>query len=547
MSTNMNGLMFQGLLENGLRNLTAHKDLINSLNVFPVPDGDTGTNMMLTLQSGLSASETEELLSEKARAFSGAVVFGARGNSGVILSQFLRGFCEKLFDLEAATPADISSALEFGVELAYKAVSNPVEGTMLTVLRESAKKVSRELALEKISDIGELFDCLLAEAKESLARTPDLLPILASAKVVDSGGEGIVRIFAGCVKFISGEKIETADASAEISAPAQKIDYSRFSPESRFEFGYCTELLLQFTNNKEPFIAEDFNIALESLGDSIVTAEQDGKLKVHVHSFTPEKVLALCHRYGEFLSMKIENMSVQHDNLPAGAPAQTELLREGPFAVVAVAHTPAMAEHFSLFGADIILRAERGCPPSASDFISAFKRVKAPIILVFPNSKNAIPVAMQAGSLTENSRVAVFPTTSDTVCYSALPMLDFEEEDYDTLCEAVSETVENLVTVTVTKASRSVTLNGMDVCEGDYAAMCGSKLLGVGKTPAAAAANAAQNTDEEYSVVRIFADASVSEEDLEELSAAAMRGDPLIETEIIPANDSLCPLTLSFE
>lgn len=547
MSINMNGLMFQGLLDFGLRNLTAHKDRINSLNVFPVPDGDTGTNMMLTLQSGLTASEPENSLSEKSKAFSGAVVFGARGNSGVILSQFLRGFCEKLSGLEYATCAHISAALDLGVELAYKAVSSPVEGTMLTVLRESAKKVSRGSALGKISTVEELFDTLLEEAKASLARTPELLPILASANVVDSGGEGIVRIFEGCVKFLSGEEIEACDPAPSQSAPAQKIDYSRFSPESAFEFGYCTELLLQFTNGKETFNSEEFNITLEALGDSIVTAVQDGKLKVHVHSFTPEKVLALCHRYGEFLSLKIENMSVQHDNLPASAPAQNPILREGPFAVVAVAHTPAMAEHFSRFGADVVLRAERGCPPSASDFIAAFERIRSPIILVFPNSKNAIPVAMQAGNLAKNARVAVFPTVSDTVCYSALPMLDFEEEDYGVICESVSETVENIVTVTVTKASRSVTLNDMQVSAGDYAAMCGSKLLGVGKTPVAAAADAAQNADGEYSVVRIFADSSVTEEELEKLSVAATRGDPFIETEVIPANDSLCPLTLSFE
>ena len=545
MSTKMNGLSFQELFEYGLRNLTANKDRINSLNVFPVPDGDTGTNMILTLQSGLSASEPENGLSEKTKAFSGAVVFGARGNSGVILSQFLRGFCEKLFGADEATCGDISSALEAGVDCAYKAVSNPVEGTMLTVLREASKKVSRELAIERIADIRELFACFLEEAKQSLSRTPDLLPILASAGVVDSGGEGIVRIFEGVVKYLSGEELSAP--APEVNTASQKIDYSRFSEDSVFEFGYCTELLLQFTNDKEAFVPEEFNIALEALGDSIVTAVHDGKLKVHVHSFTPEKVLALCHRFGEFLSLKIENMSVQHDNLPASAPAQTELLREGPFAVVAVAHTPAMAEHFSRFGTDVVLRAERGCPPSASDFVSAFNRVRSPIILVFPNSKNAIPVAMQAASLAKNARVAVFPTVSDTVCYSALPMLDFEEDDYDVICESVSETVENTVTVTVTKASRSVTLNDVRVICGDYAAMCGSKLMGTGRTTAAAAADAAKNSDGEYSVVRIFADSSVSEEALEELCSAVTRGDPFIETEVISANDSLCPLTLLFE
>ncbi|MBR4940907.1 MAG: DAK2 domain-containing protein [Clostridia bacterium] len=536
---------FHGLAEYGLRNLAAHRDAINSLNVFPVPDGDTGTNMILTLRSGVDAAlAEEESLALAAKRFADAVVFGARGNSGVILSQFFRGFCEALSESETADCALVSAALDRGVELAYKSVSNPVEGTMLTVLREASEKVRSELRKNRINHMEELTHTLLAEAKVSLARTPDLLPILRSANVVDSGGEGIVRIFEGMEKYLAGETVEEGDA--ETSAPAApRADYSRFNRSSKFEYGYCTELFIQFTDGKKAFDRSQFDLELEALGDSIVTALQDDKLKIHIHSFNPEKVLALCHGYGEFLSLKIENMSVQHDSLPV--KPEDSAFRDGPFSVVAVAHTPAMSERFSEFGADKVIFAERGCPPSASDFIAAFEKVPAPIILVFPNSKNAVPVARQAAELYKDSRVAVFATASDTQCYSALPLLDFSEEDFDTLTASVEESIENLVTVTVSKASRGVTLNGRRVTENDYAAMCGSKLLGVGGTPVEAACDAAANFEEEYDVVRIFADSSVSEEAAEALVAAVTKNDPFIEAELIAANDSFCPITLSFE
>ena len=543
MTHHINGQSFLGLLEYGLANLSAHRDHINSLNVFPVPDGDTGTNMVLTLSCGLEAAKKEDgSLSACAKSFASSVVFGARGNSGVILSQFFRGFCESLSETELASPADICAALDRGVELAYLAVTSPVEGTMLTVVRETARDAAELTAARPDVSVGELFDQLLSASRASLSRTPELLPILRSAGVVDSGGEGIVRIFEGMVKYLAGEELETVESPAP--APSQEIDFSRFNENSSFDYGYCTELLIQFTRGKIPFDPRSFNLELEVLGDSIVTALQGDKLKVHVHSFSPEKVLSLCHSYGEFLSLKIENMSVQHDSRPTNTSSD---FRGGPFAVVTVAHTPAMAERFADFGSDGVLRAERGCPPAASDFINAFERVPAPHIFVFPNSKNAIPVARQAAGLFTASEVHVFDTVSDTQCYAALPMLDFSQTDPDTVIETVNETVENIITVNVHRASRDVTLNDRRVEKNQFAAMSGSKLLGVGETAVLAAADAAKTLCGEYSVARIFADASVSEDELEFLADALTGGDPFIETEPIRANDSATPIILSLE
>ncbi len=524
---------FRGLLYFGLKNLKANRDRINALNVFPVPDGDTGTNMVLTLSSGIAAAKEGEDMPTSARAVADAVVFGARGNSGVILSQFFRGFCLGLADGE-----DLSAALQAGVRLAYGAVSNPVEGTMLTVLRHACAAAKKDV------EICQNFGAILAEARESLAHTPELLPILASAGVVDSGGEGVVCIFEGMHKYLLGEDLD-------ISAPEEEnrggeIDFSRFDRNSAFEYGYCTELLLQFTSGSPEFDPEDFNRRLAQLGDSIVTALQSDKLKIHIHSFAPEKVLELAHRYGEFLSLKIENMSVQHHSQPASnRKTYGTGSFDGPFAIVCAAHTDTMAELFTEFGAGAVIPAQRGCPPAASDFIAALERVPAPVILVFPNSKNAVPVALQAAELFTGSRVLVFPTHSDTECYATLPMLDFSEADPEVLQASISEIIENITTVSISRASRAVTLDGIRVTENDFAAMKGSRLLGVGPTPVTAAMAALEKLDE-FSIARIFAD-GISPEDIARLTQALTEGDEFIETEVVQSGDSACPIILSLE
>ena len=252
MTYTINGKSFRGMLDYGIINLLNNRDEVNALNVFPVPDGDTGTNMVLTLKNGFAAMEDGSKLSENAKKFAQAIVYGARGNSGVILSQFFKGFAECFCALDEADAFAFCIALKKGVKCAYGAVSNPAEGTILTVMRESCEYTTKKISKGKIETIDEIFESLLKKAKSSLEKTPELLPILKSAGVVDSGGAGLVYIFEGIQKYLNGEKLELRVSSGD-TPQASLIDYSLYNEESVFDFGYCTELLLQILKGKKRF------------------------------------------------------------------------------------------------------------------------------------------------------------------------------------------------------------------------------------------------------------------------------------------------------
>ena len=357
MITQINGQHYRNLLDYGVRNLALYEDRVNALNVFPVPDGDTGTNMLVTLQSGFSAiRDSNDALADAAKRFATAVSFAARGNSGVIVSQFFKGFSQLFYDAEAVDFSTVAHAMENGVKCAYQAVPNPVEGTLLTVLREASSYANEQLAAGQILSVNGLFDTFLDRARTSLENTPELLEVLKSAGVVDSGGAGIVCVFEGMQKYLSGEELpESAPKCAQ-----KNEDYSRFDRNSTFEFGYCTEFLLQLTNGKEPFCQEEFLAELKKLGNSLVTVFEGDKVKIHIHAFTPERVLMYCHRFGEFLSMKIENMSVQHQEIYADSDAVIAPYGEGnPFSVVAVAHNHEMERRFLEVGADHVMEIGR--------------------------------------------------------------------------------------------------------------------------------------------------------------------------------------------
>ncbi|MBR5858425.1 MAG: DAK2 domain-containing protein, partial [Clostridia bacterium] len=307
---NIDGINFRNLLDYGIRSLAVYKDKVNALNVFPVPDGDTGTNMLLTLQNGYEAiSETEASLGETARSFSRAIVFGARGNSGVIVSQFFRGLCESLYDKETADFCELVSAFENGVVSAYKSVSKPVEGTILTVIREAIEHVRKELDDYRLDSVNEVISAFIDKAKSTLNNTPNMLAVLKSANVVDSGGAGIIYVFEGMRCYLDGKPLPIYEHN-QPSAAKKANDFSKFNKNSLFEYGYCTELLIQLTFRADSFSVSAFRDELSELGDSIVVSYEDDKVKLHIHTFAPEKVLAHCHTYGEFLSLKIENMSV---------------------------------------------------------------------------------------------------------------------------------------------------------------------------------------------------------------------------------------------
>lgn len=552
----INGQTFRELIEYGAKNLARNRDEINALNVFPVPDGDTGTNMVLTLQNGVQAMKSTEL-SQNAKSFSQAIVYGARGNSGVILSQFFKGFAECFATLDEAGAFAFAMALKRGVKCAYGAVSNPAEGTILTVLREASEHACKRIAKGKYETIDEIVAGLLKKAKSSLEKTPDLLPILKSAGVVDSGGAGAVYIFEGMYKYLCGEEIEGADMSNQSQAPS--IDYTAYNEESVFEYGYCTELLLQLLSSKKRFNYDSFLDKLSKLGDSIVTSHNESKVKIHIHTTEPEEVFALGHKYGEFLTIKVENMSVQHNEIygtnaqekpqqSASISVYTDVAK-GSFSVLCVAHEASMKDYFIDMGADIVLLCDRLCPPSASDFIELFKKAETKTVFVFANSKNTYLSADQASKLYDEARVIVVNTKSDSECYACLPMIDYEEDDHDAVLEGINEVISNIQTVTVSVASKESTFDEQKIEVGELFAFTGSKLLSVGNSYVDVTCEAIEKImqDEPKDVISLFISPKIKEDTVEKISSFVSEKYMYTELSVVETKDDFFDIVLSFE
>ena len=552
MTYTINGKSFRGMLDYGIINLLNNRDEVNALNVFPVPDGDTGTNMVLTLKNGFAAMEDGSKLSENAKKFAQAIVYGARGNSGVILSQFFKGFAECFCALDEADAFAFCIALKKGVKCAYGAVSNPAEGTILTVMRESCEYTTKKISKGKIETIDEIFESLLKKAKSSLEKTPELLPILKSAGVVDSGGAGLVYIFEGIQKYLNGEKLELRVSSGD-APQAQLIDYSLYNEESVFDFGYCTELLLQILKGKKRFSYQSFVEKLSDLGDSIVTSFKDGKVKIHIHTKEPEEVFALCHKYGEFLTVKVENMSVQHNELQENKPhtgiSVYQDAPKGSFSVLCVAHDSSMKDCFINMGADIVILGDRLCPPSASDFVEAFEKATTKTIFVFSNGKNTYLSAVQASKLYSKARIIVINSKSDTECYSCLPMIDFSENDHDAVEEAINEIISNIQTVTVSVSVKESVFDGQEIKTGELFAFTGEKLLSVGNQHTEVAREAIKKVmDEgERDVITLFVSSSVPSTVLDEISEFITESYLYTELVTVETNDEFYDIVISFE
>ncbi len=547
MMDTLNGRHYQNLIDYGLRNLTLYCDEINDLNVFPVPDGDTGTNMVRTLQNGFNAIQgAEGNLSDLSRKFAKTVVFGARGNSGVIVAQFFKGFSECFAGLEAADCPQIIAALEKGVKCAYRAVAKPVEGTMLTVLREGVEAVRAEA--ETLTSVNGIMTLFLEKARISLENTPNLLPILKSAGVVDSGGKGILYIFEGMDKYLNGK---TVAAPVKEAAVQEYVDYSVFNRQSVFEYGYCTEFLLQQTHrNRRIRNPEAFRQNIQALGDSVVTVFEDDKVKVHVHTMTPEKVLAYAHNYGEFLSLKIENMSVQHSEQKTKGGVELCLgEHRGNVAVVAVAHDRKMKELFLEMGADAVIFGDNNLQPSTKDFLKAFEKTEADEIFVFPNSKNSNLTAEQAQSLFKGGAVTVFETKSVAECYAALSMMDFEAEDSADAAREIREIIGNVYAVSLAKAAKDSSFDGLVISKGDFVALHGSSLLSVGKErlDVAKAVLTRVLKEQERDTVTVFAGKNIPSEELDDFASFRERYFPLTEADVIATENGAFDLLLSFE
>ena len=530
-TTQLDGQLLREMFANGYRNLCRNEEEVNALNVFPVPDGDTGTNMARTIGGGVSSTENpDNNVSEFARAFSRSVLLSARGNSGVILSQFIRGIAEGTADKEILSTDDFVHALNKGVERAYASVIKPTEGTMLTVMREPIEKLQRYKGFD---DFEALFEYVIAEMNDTLSRTPEMLPVLKEAGVVDSGGVGVIRIFDGMSAQLKGVHID-ADSPAEAmySAPTG----SNFGPDSVLEFGYCTEFILQLMNAKtniSEFTVEPIIEYLETIGDSIVAVQDTDIVKVHVHTFTPEKALEFARNYGEFITIKIENMSVQHsENEQAHKPSKREKVK---FGVVAVASGDGFKEFFTEIGAHKIIDGGQTQNPSAEDFIKAFDELDSEHIIVLPNNSNIVMTAKLAADMYKKTDIRVIETKSMAQGYSALSMFNPWLDDVESIIAEMTDGVANVVTGSVAQAVHESNVDGVHVDGGEYIGVANGKIVCAAKDKISAAVSLLGQLEDigDKEVITIFYGEDATEEETNALVEEINKAYPKMEVGFI--------------
>lgn len=472
----LDGKVFANMVRGGAAQLRANAEEVNNLNVFPVPDGDTGDNMSMTIEGGVAAiagvdSDDLAFVSSK---LSQGMLLGARGNSGVILSQFFDGMAKGFSGSKDADCAIVAEALKTGVKQAYASVMKPTEGTILTVARESVEYATARV--DENSTVEGIFSDLIKEMYSSLQRTPELLAQLKEAGVVDSGGAGLFYIMQGCYKILIGDEIDT-----DIELPAPKtatIDFSAFGPDSEMTYGYCTELLLQLQNAKCDIEAFDENIVkdfLGSIGDSIVAFKTGSIIKIHVHTKTPERVLEFCRQYGEFLTVKIENMSVQHSNLSDEHESKKPRSNK-EFGTVAVALGDGIESLFRELGVDYVVHGGQTQNPSAQDFLEAFEEVGATHTFVFPNNGNIIMAAKQAAQLYNGGEIHVIESKDLGMGYAAISAMNFQSGDPEKISATFSEAMSMVSTGLISPAIRNAELDGVHIESGDYIGFVGKEM-----------------------------------------------------------------------
>ena len=541
----IDNLIFIELLENGINNLDKHRTIVNDLNVFPVPDGDTGTNMLMTLKYGYDAiANKNDTLYKIVTSFATGTVFGARGNSGVIVSQFFKGVAEVLKDFDEVDCETFAIALSKGCESAYASVAKPVEGTILTVLKDAKNAVLKSMPLNNFDD---LFDIYIKEAKASLERTPEFLPILKKAGVVDSGAAGIIYFFEGLQKFLQGEEIKSEEKSSE----ANVIDFSIFNKETNFEYGYCIEGLLQLKIESEKFDLQVFNKGLSKIGKSIVTILENDKLKLHVHSNIIGDITNYCQKYGEFLTIKIENMTVQNIQLSENELEDKKILfdveaQKSEFAVVAVANNAFMQQRLFEIGADVVIKSE--VAPSAQEFIDAFAHANSKRILVFPNSSNSILTSMKAGSLYKKANVTVLNCRSIVECYASLLMIDFDDT-IENAVMSVNDTISNIYQLSIFQATKDIKFDKKTVKENEFFALSNNKILNKGNTLEAITLDTIKDVlhSNDYSVVTLYYGKNVSNEYIDFIMELINSADLGAEVACVSTKEVLYSLTITFE
>ena len=513
--------------------LDKHKQAVNALNVFPVPDGDTGTNMSLTMLA--AAKEVQGARSDSMAQVASALVTGAlkgaRGNSGVILSQLFRGFARALQSFNQVTTSDYAEAMRAGVDTAYKAVMKPVEGTMLTVARVAAEEARKIARTQR--DFIEFHEQIIKAAKRALDKTPEMLPVLKQAGVVDAGGMGLLYIMIGAIQALKGTfELDSAMMATESYSTAPKLEVQ---PEEDIEFGYCTEFLIK---NLYPYVEggdeENLKERLSKLGNSVVVVRADDMIKVHVHTNMPGKVLQLGLRYGELSSIKIDNMREQHRHLNeigGEEPVAKDDVEEKQFGVIAVAMGQGISSIFKDLAVDFVVEGGQTMNPSIDDLLKGIEKVKAREIFILPNNSNIILSASQAQQMSEK-RIYVIPSKS--IPQGIAAMLAFNPDvDAETNVQRMTAALSSVKTGQVTYAVRDSSFDGMNIQKGDILGLIDGKISVVGNDIDKVARDLIDNMmDDDGEIVTLYYGEQVSEQDARAIADFVSSRYPDVEVEV---------------
>ncbi len=540
----------------GANNLTQNVKLVDSLNVFPVPDGDTGTNMNLSITSGVKEvkQQVPEHVGKVAGAFAKGLLMGARGNSGVILSQLFRGFSKSVEGKTTLNGKQFADAFAAGVDMAYKAVMKPVEGTILTVAKDAAKKAQE--ASKRSDDIITIMEATLREARASLDRTPDLLPVLKEVGVVDSGGKGLVIIYEGFLAVLKGEKIVELQEGPSME-DLVKVEHHNAQSHMSTEdivFGYCTEVMVKFEQEKlqnNPYNEEDFRNLLDKHGDSLLVVSDEDLLKIHIHAEQPGDVITHAQKFGSLINVKIENMREQHTHLLEETKAAYEQKPEAPkplseFGVVTVAMGEGIAKMFKSLGAGVVIEGGQTMNPSTEDFVKAISEVHAKKIIILPNNSNIIMAAEQAASVVEQE-VVVVPTK--TVPQGLAALLAFNPSaTLDENAEDMSEALSGVKTGQVTFAVRDTNLDGVEIKKDDFMGIAEKKIVSSGPNRKMVTEQLLEKMiDENSEIITIIRGEDTTETEAEELVAFIEENYEDLEVEVYEGNQPLYSYIFSVE
>ena len=531
----INGTQFEQMVRNGLAYLRQREKEVNKLNVFPVADGDTGTNMCATLENGINYAKSDEIMAHYLKTLSEGMLLGARGNSGVILSQFFKGMQLELSRCVVAGPGELRNALIRGYRNAYSAVVKPVEGTILTVFREGIEHIRPQIS--RATAIEDLLLMYIAEMKKTLAYTPELLPVLKESGVIDSGGQGFIYIFEGMLGSLYGDVVkDKAPAARSVNAPVRSVDFSLFNEHSKFSDGYCMEFILQLLKSGSYIQLFDLDRYIEDIGvygNSLVVVRDGSRVKVHVHTLRPEKVIALSRQYGEFLTFKLENMQLQHNEV-IKEENDSKKLPHKKLAMISVVNGEGLKNLFEELGCDVVICCSETMNASSQEFIDAFNRIDADAIVVFPNNKNVILAAQQAAQLHGGDNIHIIPSRSIAEGYFAIAM-DVPENDTKFRISSMRSGLRDVTTLIETTASRDYSYHDLTCRKGEEIVLLNGEIVSVNKNWMESLIEAMRLVPDidDIETGVIFSGEGVTEDEVDELRDRLEEEFPMLEAEII--------------